>query len=460
MVKLIRLLGDSDKSNSEIRNTFRQPIMIGANAKVALVGASALLTDDLVNENFVIDDFNKYFYWTTDASGLVSYLTNGSYSAHELVNEFAIGANYAGTAAGGVGVHHTTSLVDNHFVLTSHRALIADPDFNVTNDWEVTAGSTTVLTATAITAGVSGATIINSPFSQAAIPMAHNVFSGTLLDCSGSKNIQIYGAVLGDVKKWGLEVTSGVYYAIVNGSSVSLTTNWAVNDTFRMDAYAGSLHITIKDSTGTLKKQYDVLDAIPRSSYGSIAGVAHYRWNLVLSASTAITTAQCTILYNVPELGTVHDIETAVTLTFVNPSGRANILLSTFLGFGLNGGRPIKYSGNPARLQARGEMLGIAAYPGILVAIDGLGPLESYDGAANSSAQDNILHVINDLSVVSNNQLQLDIPAPFYLNMKNPKPITITELRARFLPATGQKSNPVLEFTGKPSLAILIDDSN
>lgn len=456
MVKLIRLLGDSDKSNSEIRNTFRQPIMIKPNARVALVGASALLTDDLVNENFVIDDYNKYFNWNIDAS-LECSLTNGSYSAHGLADEFSIAANYAGTATNGVGVHHATAIVDNHFVLTTHRALIETPDFNTT-DWEILSGSTTTLTASAITAGGSGCYLVNSPFSQAAIPMVHNVFSGTLLDCSG-KNIEIYGAILGSSKRWGIQVTAGVYYAIVNGASVSLATNWAVNDVFRMDAYAGSLHITINSSTGTLKKQYDVLNAIPRSSYGSVAGVAHHRWNIVLAANAAITSCVCTTLYNAPELGVVHDIESAVTLTFANPSGRANILLATFLGFGLNGGRPIKYSGNPAKLQARGEMLGAAAYPGICVCIDGLGPLQSYDGAANSYAQDNILHVINDLSVISNNQLQLDIPAPFYLDMNNSKPVSITELRARFLPVTGQKSNPVLEFTGKPSLAILIDDS-
>jgi hypothetical protein len=101
-------------------------------------------------------------------------------------------------------------------------------------------------------------------------------------------------------------------------------------------------------------------------------------------------------------------------------------------------------------------MEGIASYPGILVVIDGLGPLQSYDGAGTSKAPDNILYVLNDLAM-ANNTLRLDIPAPFYLDMNNSSPLNVNELRVRFLPATGQKQNPALSFSGNPSVTLLID---
>jgi hypothetical protein len=133
------------------------------------------------------------------------------------------------------------------------------------------------------------------------------------------------------------------------------------------------------------------------------------------------------------------------------------MILAIYLGFGLSGGSLITYSGNPAKVSGRAPLTGLPSYPGILVTIDGLGPLQSYDGAGASKAPDNILYVLNDLSVVSGNQLQLDIPAPFFLDINNANPININELRARFLPATGQKQNPSLSFSGNPSITLLID---
>jgi hypothetical protein len=123
----------------------------------------------------------------------------------------------------------------------------------------------------------------------------------------------------------------------------------------------------------------------------------------------------------------------------------------------MNGASIIPYKGNPAHLQAREELLGLASYPGILITVDGLGPLESFDGSIDSRSQSNIVYVINDLSVVTSNQLQLDIPAPFYLNLKNSAPININELRAQFLPSSGSVTNKAISFSGKPSLTLLID---
>jgi len=133
-------------------------------------------------------------------------------------------------------------------------------------------------------------------------------------------------------------------------------------------------------------------------------------------------------------------------------------MLATFAGFGMNGSSIIPYKGRPAHLEARETLVGLAAYPGLLISVDGLpGLLESFDGSKDSRSQSNVVYVVNDLSVVTSNQLQLDIPAPFYLNLKNSAPVNINELRARFLPSAGSLTNKAITFSGKPTLTLLID---
>lgn len=453
MVKLIRLLGDSEQNNTEIRNTFRQPIIVKPNAKVALVGASVLLTDDFVNEKFVIDTNNGQFKLGEVNDMLTGQMTAGEYFAHALVNEFVTAGNYAGTDTSGLGLHHTAQIIENRFALTTHKGLFSSPSFSNTNKWEVVDGTTTVLTSDAITAGSGGAEIISNTI-QSAIPMVHNRFETTLLDCSGSKDLTIF-AWDGASELWGFAVTGATYYKVLNGVHTSLGVSWAVNDVVTMDTYAGGYHLTIKNSSGTVKKQEDVDLAIPRTLYGQLD--VNRRWYITMDLGCAITDSRCTVLYNLPDNAVLTDSEVTASLQFKNANDLTNMILAIYLGFGLSGGSLITYSGNPATVSGRAELTGLPSYPGILVTIDGLGMLESYDGAGTSKAPDNILYVLNDLSVVSGNQLQLDIPAPFYLNMNNANPININELRARFLPATGQKQNPSLAFSGNPSITLLID---
>lgn len=452
MVKLIRLLGDSDQNNTEIRNTFRQPIIIKPNAKVALVGASVLLTDDFVNEKFVIDENNGQFKLGEVNNMLDCEMTAGEYFAHPLVNEFVTAGNYAGTDTSGLGLHHTAEIINNTLALTTHKTLFSQPEFNDTNKWEIVSGTATT-TIDSVTAGAGGAEIVSFVW-QSTIPMVHNRFKATLLDCSG-KELFLSGWT-GDDHVWGIEVKSnGTYYKVLNNVHTSLGTTWAVNDVITMDTYAGGYHLTITSSTGTVKKQEDVNLAISRDYYGQLK--TNRRWYMSMSGNVAITSCACTTLYNVPDNSLLTDSEVSASLQFKNVNDLTNMLLAIYLGFGLSGGSLITYTGNPATVSGRGELTGLPSYPGILVTIDGLGPLQSYDGAGASKAPDNILYVLNDLSIVSGNQLQLDIPAPFYLDMNNAHPINVNELRARFLPATGQKQNPSLAFSGNPSITLLID---
>lgn len=447
MVKLIRLLGDSETNSTEVRNTFRQPIIIKPYSKVALVGASVLLTDDIVNEQFIVNEANRYFKLGAVGAPLTSALTSGAYYAHGLVDEFAKAGNYAGTDTSGynLGLHHTTEIIDNRFVLKTHKANLEAPGFNVDNRWDTLVGSGT-LTVNSVAGGASGITIA-SDLNQSAIPMVHNRFKFTVPTAAGKIEVGTQG--------WGIDISGGVYWKQLTSSYTTTGVSWAAGDVVQMDTYAGGYHLKIDSSAGVNKLTANDLLAIPRAYYGK--QLINNRWLIDVAASSSITNCSCTTLYNLPDNDKLQDTEITAELRFKDTNDQTNMVLAIYMGFGLSGGSPLIYSGNPAILGGRAEMTGIANYPGILVTIDGLGPFQSYDGAAQSKSPDNILYVLNDLSVINGNNLQLDIPAPFYLDLNNPHPLNVNELRARFLPASGQYTNPVLTFSGKPSLTLLIE---
>jgi len=457
MVKLIRLLGDSEQNNTEIRNTFRQPIIVKPNAKVALVGASAYLTDDLSNEEFTISSTdNSPFFKIGEVGGEMSAsMTVGAYTAHSLIDEFATSANYAGTSTKGLGLHHQTSIIENRFNLETHKALFQVNDFDETTEWEVIDGTMTAVGIGSATASAGGGTLI-SDIPTSSIPMVHNKFKVTLNTISGTNTFSAYDSYR-LIDLFGFEVSGGTYFKVINDIKTSLTTSWSASDVVTMETYAGSYHLTIDSSAGVNKKQVDDLLALPREWYGKTVH-SGFKWQLVMTNSSAISSCNATTLYGAGGIQTtLNDSASNCSLQFVTTGNSLNKPLATYLGFPNEGTNAILYSGNPASLGGLEEMSGIPANPGILVCIDGLGVLESYDGAGLSRAPDNILYVINDLTNLNSNQLQIDIPAPFYLNMNNANPININELRARFLPATGYKLNPTLSFSGKPSLTLLID---
>jgi hypothetical protein len=456
MVKLIRLLGNSEQSATEIRNTFREPIILKPNSKVALVGASAYLTDELNNETFSIysNDNSQYFKIGAPGNEMSAVLTAGDYTAHGLVDEFAIAANYAGTATKGLGLHHQTAIISDHFELTTHKSLYQVNAFTDTELWDYT-GTPAAIAAGAITAG-TGYLDVFSDIQTSTVPMVHNKFGATLVNVSGSFICSAYDSY--NLKYlFGFEVSGGTYYKVINDVHTSLATSWAANDVVVMETYAGGYHLTITSSTGTVKKQEDNLLALPRIWYGPTLQ-AGFKWQIEMTQSSQISGCYATTVYGAGgQQATLKDVTSNNVLKFAADSGAVNKPLATYVGFGDEAGTDIVYSGNPAVLGGREPMSGLPANSGVLVVLDGLGPLQSFDGAATSRAPDNILYVLNDLTNVNSNVLQIDIPAPFYLDLNNAHPINVNELRARFMPATGYKLNPTLSFSGKPSLTLLID---
>jgi hypothetical protein len=473
MVKLIRLQGNGDVNSEEIRNTFKQPIIVGPNAKVALVGASAILQDEIVNENFVIGAANNKFKIGHNLGNQVQKLydaeiTPGSYAAAGFVEAFGTAANYAATDASAEFLQHQTSIVGNKMLLQTHQCLNRVPFFNDVSMWDIYEGAFAASTTRGFTAGAAGVSLTMGHRPNSSIPMFHNKFQATLVNCSGGASFTSseYSKELGQPANdyWGVNVAAGsnAYRVVIpdpeadgTPSFVSLGQTWAANDQLFFSTFGGRIIVRILDASGALKVSYNEANKIPRALYAPNS--FGLDWNIKMAANGQISLSQCTYLVNLPDQNILGDVNTSGLLQFVTPTNTYNTLLATFCGFGMNGASIIPYKGNPAHLQAREELLGLASYPGILITVDGLGPLESFDGSIDSRSQSNIVYVINDLSVVTSNQLQLDIPAPFYLNLKNSAPININELRAQFLPSSGSVTNKAISFSGKPSLTLLID---
>jgi hypothetical protein len=461
MPKLVRLLGDSEKSTTEVRNSFRQPLIIKPNSKVALVGLSVVLNDDVANEQFLINTQNNAFKIGDADALLTATITTGSYAANALVDEFAIAANYSGTAESASGVHHIAKLVNNKLDLTTHNGVLDDADFNTTvtpeeDLWIVEVGTLSTETATAITA--SGAVEMHTSYLYSAIPMVHNVFEATLTN-PNTKNMAILAYPIDwqfTDPLWGVEVSGGTYYKVIDGVVSTLTTSAAAGDKIVMETFGGTYKLVIRSSADAVKRTEIQENAIARIHYN---GRRQIMWQINLDDLGAMTSCKCNILTDAP-VGNKHSLQDdhiSAGLQFTTLGGGTNGELARFLGFSGVGTSVVTYAGNPAHLEGRDNVSGFASYPGILVTLDGLGPFESFDGAATSRAPDNILYVLNDLKTISANTLQLDIPAPFYLNLNNANPVNVNELRVRFLPAAGQTSNPVLSFSGKPSITLLID---
>jgi hypothetical protein len=461
MPKLLRLLGDAVKSSTEIRNTFRQPIIVNPNAKVALVGISAFLTDEIANEKYIIDDNNNQFKigggTINDQELLTATISNGDYTPQGLLRVTEVAANLTGNDTSGVGIHHSFLYNENYATIQTHYSA---PDNNAMfNNW-VRVLTPFPFTGTENDVSFAGLTRLRDK--TANIPMVHSRFSATLNNANTNRvSIYAQGGVgnfnnpQGDL--YGFEASGGTYYSIVNSSTSPIAISASANDQVIIELFNKSLKITINDSAGTLKGIFSAINQVKEKYYNTGNPL---NWGMVGVSGTIVSNAFCTRLTNSPTSNKhqLTDDYIFAGLRFENASNVVNRQLALFLGFPTAGNSLEEYSGNPAVLPATSRMKGLPQYPGILVVVDGLGAFQSFDGASSSRSQDNIIYVLHDLSVVNANIIQLDVPAPFYLDINNSNPINVNELRVRLLPASGQESNPVLTFTGKPCITLLIED--
>jgi hypothetical protein len=218
-----------------------------------------------------------------------------------------------------------------------------------------------------------------------------------------------------------------------------------------MYRYADSLVIDIKSSVGAVKAAITYTGLLTREEVSTSK-------NIVVWTVKAATGGQMSNVLITAIDGTSPPVTYGLNdtvnckLHFQMASGAFNSILASYAGF--PGERnPISYKGDPATLTSRAAVSGLPGSPGVLICLEGLGLLKSYDGAATAKSPVNIVYSLNELQDRSQ-YLQLDVPEPLYLDIGNPRPINVNELRVRMFEAGGYNQ---LQFIGNPSFSFIID---
>lgn len=470
MPTLIRLLGDSAKNNTEVRNAFKEPVFIPANARVALTGLNAILVDDLANEAFVISGQTGEFRIGIASLDVeqqpLATIPNGDYTAAGFVDQFEIAANYTGLNDNRellLGLHHLADLVDGKLKIQTYQGPMDNADFNSTwipvDGLAPAASSATGFTATATAASFTALANLNGR-----IPLVSSRFAATLVN-PNTVDMQIVAVSYADpeVIYWGLRVLTvggNRQYQAANrviselGVRSTVYTNLGAgyaeaNDVIELDRFGESVRIKITRAGGAQVFNSSV-DGIMRELTDQSKDTIV--WVVKANTGGQMSGCQCTNIDGLDPLQTLLNTNVNASLRFVNAAGAFNGILAMYCGFPSER-TTIVYRGDPAILNSRFTIGGIPGYPGVLVTLDGLGLMKSHDGAATAKSPANIVYSVNELQDKTQ-YLQLDIPELLYLDIGNAAPINVNELRVRLYESGGY--NP-LTFLGKPSFSFIID---
>lgn len=464
MPTLIRLLGNSAVNTQEVRNTFKEPVLIPANAKIALTGVNAVLADDLANEKFVISGTTGQFNIGLTGTLANAVLPNGEYTAGSFVDAFETAANYTGTNVNRtalLGVHHEIDLVDGKLSINTYKGELADADLDQ-DIWftEGLAPASVSATAFTATATLASATALLNNGSR--VPLVSSKITATFVNAD-TVDMGIGACSYEDVTKvyWGLRVvqdgTNRQYqYGVLNSSGTTVWTDIGTvyaqaNDVVTLQRFGEYVRIDIIRAGGAGALVNNIQNGITREQADTSKDLIV--WFVGAATGGSMATVQCTQIEgtNPPQM---NGLNTSINagLQFITTAGAFNSILALYCGF-VAERNIIAYKGDPAHVASRAPILGLPAYPGILITIDGLGLLKSHDGASTAKSPANIVYSVNELQNLTQ-YLQLDVPEPLYLDVGNPHPINVNELRVRLYEAGGY--NP-LTFIGNPSFSFIID---
>ena len=466
MPSYIRLLGDSAKNNQEVRNTFKEPVLIPANAKIALTGVNAVLADDLTNERFVVSGSTGEFNIGLAGTLAAATIPNGDYSLSTFVNALETAANYSASTANFVallGLHHKIDMdvqTGSQIQIETFYGPIGPASFNTVNEW-YTAPTTDAPAATGADSFTATATLASETtlLSFDRVPLVSSRFQAKLVNAD-TINVQIAAVDPFDPVEqvcWGLRVQA-VDRQYEYGVRVGNTVTWSpvgdtkaiANDTVQVSRYANIIKILITRSGGAQAANISYT-GVGRSIVDTANHIIH--WAVTAATGGQVSESLCTQVAGVtyPSAG-LQNVAVNASLNFLTAGGAFNSILALYTGF-TGEKNTLVYHGDPATIKSRLAVGGLPSYPGILITIDGMGLLKSYDGAATAKSPSNIIYSVNQLQNRSQ-YLQLDIPEPLYLSVGNAKEINVNELRVRLFEAAG--FNP-LTFVGNPSFSFMIE---
>jgi hypothetical protein len=476
MPKLIRLQGDSSESNTEIHNTFREPIIVQPNSKVALIGISATMAQDLGNSLFEITGSTDGRFTIAPQAIPVLYVAEaqldvGVWTLSQLRVKFEEAANFSlssvdvdsAVATIYQGLDHQI-IYDDKFNILTHQSSLEYTNFQT--EWTQDVNATLINSPLYDGFDASGG-IVGIRQATKIVPRVYSTLQATLKNPDTILH-SIYAAKTATSSAtFGVNAQNGTYNYVENGISHGIVDDNGLvpassGDKVTISKYGGSLLILLEDSYGAPigtgfnagPGEYLYENVFNKTQNNEIL-----HWSIIVENGGGVSDVETTSISNhYSGLATsVDDYPVQAFIGFYYQSGFDvidNPTLSTYMGFS-GDTNIILYEGLPAKLRAPEQPQGLSENAGVVVAIDGLGKLDSHDGSAFSRSMSNMIYVLNTPDTLGQ-LLQLDVAAPFYLNMNNKFPINVNELRIRFLAFAG---GSVLKFIGKPSLTILIDSS-
>jgi hypothetical protein len=475
MTSLLRIIGDSNQNNTEIRNTFKEPLTIKENSKIALIGMNAMLEADVApNVDFVIDSLNSQFKYgvvNATANGLVyGNITHGTYNRTQFIKEFALAMNYPVVTDGTtailaddrrcLGLHNAASLVNGKIEITTRKADYDSPDLDTginTGVWvylnELKHAS--VVTPDGFTATTDVASVTEI-LSFGGVPLVSSLIVATF-ENPETVDMGLYVCDLVDPDNiyWGVHVVNGAYKFKTRTDDIDLLNGLipivAIDgDAIEIRQFGGTVTIQISANPIIIKT-----GIIPRSQIDQSKQTL--TWLLSANTDGQISHIILTELEGVspPSLSLKLEVDVTAGLQFRSLAGEPAKLLATYVGFPgdyeLLVYRP-KTAHNPSVIVGATDPTGIPSISSIIITIEGLGILKSVDGSNISKAPSNIVYAVHKLKDIGQ-FLQIDVPQPIYLALNNNKPVNVNELRVRMLEASG--FNP-LKFIGKPSFTFVI----
>jgi hypothetical protein len=363
-----------------------------------------------------------------------------------------------------VGLDHQV-LYDGKFDIWTHQSALAPTDFET--DW--TQNANAVIGTNTDSFDASGG-IVGIRQATKIVPRVYSVMQATLKNPNTILHNLYASKTPTSPIVFGVNAQNGFYNYVENGVShavVDATGQIAASadDNVSIQKVGASLAIYLTDAAGDPIGSGDPINSQPglyfyENVFTKTQNNQILHWSIIVEDGGGVSNVQTTSISNhYAGLTTaVQDdiVEAILAFRYLNGGTDTinNPTLSTYMGFS-GDTDPFYYEGSPAKLRAGEPPQGLSENAGVVVTIDGLGKLDSHDGSAFSRSMSNMLYVLNTPDVLGQ-LLQLDIAAPFYLNMNNKFPINVNELRIRFLAVAG---GSVLKFVGKPSLTILVDSA-
>lgn len=445
MVQLLTLSGDSEVSNTELKATSHQPISIAPYSRVGLAGINVNLADDIANESFrVTSNNNTFTIGSQTSTPTATLITSAGYSANQFLNEVQNAANFTGTAdASLLGRDYTVAVnSDGKFELTASLDPKTSANFN---EWSPVSGTPVLAGTNNFTADAAEETII---LSNRNAPRVSNTFTA-VLNNPATVNIEIVMAHEGE-DIFGIRAEGTVYqYKTAAGAWTAFPgpVGAVNNDQIGMSSHGAKVVFTIADSTGTPKvgSPYTFTDQTR-----ALLDNTNPYYQITAAATAVLTLGRCTQMgASVP----TPDVTTVFTL--------GSKELASYLGFVNTVAHT--FEGDPGVLVSHHKMLGLIKYPGIMVTLNGLGVLKSYNLARTKRSNNiaNILHTIHD-NVDSGAVIAKDINPTYFLDIGNANPMSVNQLQARLYGGESDDGTTqnVLNFVGYPSITILIEEPN